>query len=157
MPLNQHIYQSKLSLKSLWTRFSSISNVDSNVNSFFIGYPKVTSYFTDLTEHQESIGKPFHNLTDIVRQYRFEDVNKIKVVVTSKSEFSQFDFAVQLSLFSTYHNFLVKKYWKFGALGLGVLFLIYCCHLFVTYKRKTDDRNYQDMDEEYEEDGQEPE
>jgi len=36
----------------------------------------------------------FHNLTDITGTYRFIDVESIKIVVISKSQYSQFDFGV---------------------------------------------------------------
>jgi len=89
----------------------------------------------------------FHNLTDITRTYRFIDVESIKIVVISKSAYSRFDFGVQLSLFSTYNNEMVHKYWKYGAIAFSVLFFFYCIYLYFSYKRKIDQRNYTDFDE----------
>lgn len=138
MPLNKRIYASKLNLDSLSTKFTSTSNLEQRVNTFSINYPLVDSYFSDMTESQQKNGGVFHNLTDITRTYRFIDVESIKIVVISKSDYSTFDFGVQLSLFSTYNNEMVHKYWSYGAIAFSLFFLFYCVYLYFSYKRKID-------------------
>ena len=146
MPLNKRIYQSKLNL-TLGTKYTSINNLEQRVNTFSINYPKVDSYFSDMTENQVKNGGMYHNMTDVTGTYRFIDVESIKIVVISKSEQSQFDFGVQLSLFSTYHNDWINKNWKYGAIVFGAFFFLYCIYLYYSYKRKIDARNYTDFDE----------
>lgn len=96
------------------------------------------NYFADMNEITQKNGGIFHNLTDITRSYRFIDVESIKIVVISKSEHSSFDFGVQLSLFSTYNNEMVHKYWKYGAIAFSLFFLLYCVYLYISYRRKVD-------------------
>jgi len=85
MPLNKRIYQSKLNL-TLGTKYTSINNLEQRVNTFSINYPKVESYFSDMTESQVKNGGMYHNMTDVTGTYRFIDVESIKIVVISKSE-----------------------------------------------------------------------
>jgi hypothetical protein len=65
-------------------------------------YPAFADSYSDLNKHQIETGKPFHNISDIVKQYKFENVEKVTLIVIGKSKKSNFDFGVQLTLFSTY-------------------------------------------------------
>jgi hypothetical protein len=38
-----------------------------------------------------AVGAPYHNVSDILRQYSIEGVEKVKIVVIGQSEHSQFD------------------------------------------------------------------
>ena len=96
-------------------------------------YPEKESFYAGMTDHMKIIGMPYHNVSDILYQYRFEDVDQINIVVLGKSDKTKFDFGIQLSLFSTYQTKLLNEYWKYGAIIFIVMFVVYCIVLVRTY------------------------
>ena len=53
-----------------------------------------------------------------------------------------------MSLFSTYSQNLMEKYQKSIAVGLLLIFLLYCGLLVRNYRRKMDDKKYQEFEDE---------
>ena len=49
--------------------------------TFEFRYPYINSTFRDLTPHQIQMGRPFHNVSDIVQQYKFKNVDSVRIVV----------------------------------------------------------------------------
>ena len=121
---------------------------DVRFETFELRYPYINSTYRDLTPHQIQMGRPFHNVSDIVQQYKFKNVNSVRIVVLGQSKHSNFDLGIQLSLFSTYSQNLMEKYQKSIAVGLLLIFLMYCGLLVRNYRRKMDDKKYQEFDDE---------
>ena len=82
------------------------------------------------------VGGEYHNVSDVLRQYAFEGVDKINIVVIGQSELSQFDIGVQVSLFPTTLNHLFQDHWGYFALGLFCLLALYLVVLTIMYKLK---------------------
>ena len=49
--------------------------------TFKVQYPARDDFFFDMSEHMQKIGAPYHNVSDVMRQYSFEGVDKINIVV----------------------------------------------------------------------------
>ena len=84
----------------------------------------------------KKVGGPYHNVSDIMRQYAFEGVDRINVVVIGQNDYSQFDMGVQLSLFSTHNTHLFEENWGYFALGLFALLALYFLVLTLVYTYK---------------------
>jgi Ca2+/Na+ antiporter len=84
-------------------------------------------------------------MSDIRQQFKFENTEKVKLLVIGRSDKSVFDLGIQLSLFSTYNSNLITRYERGAAMGLLFLFLIYTIYLFRSYRRKMDTSQYQEM------------
>jgi hypothetical protein len=46
-----------------------------------VQYPEVEDFYFDMSGHMKNVGGQFHNVSDIIRQYSFEGVDKINIVV----------------------------------------------------------------------------
>ena len=75
----------------------SIANSEVYTNES-IEWMKFQTFELYYPAHQGAGG---HNVTDIMKQYKFENVKKLKLIVIAVSEKSVFDFGIYLSLFST--------------------------------------------------------
>jgi len=70
-------------------------------HTFKVQYPARDDFFFDMSAHMQKVGAPYHNVSDVLRQYAFEGVEKLNIVVIGQSKLSQFDLSVQTSLFET--------------------------------------------------------
>lgn len=50
-------------------------------HTFKVQYPARDNFYFDMNDHMQRVGGPYHNVSDIMRQYAFEGVEKISVVV----------------------------------------------------------------------------
>ena len=50
-------------------------------HTFKVQYPARLDFYFDMSEHMKQVGGPYHNVTDVLRQYSFEGVDKINIVV----------------------------------------------------------------------------
>lgn len=50
-------------------------------HTFKVQYPARNNFYFDMNDHMKDVGGNFHNVTDILRQYSFEGVDRINVVV----------------------------------------------------------------------------
>jgi len=87
---------------------------------------------------------PLHNTSDIIRQYAFEDVNLINIVVVSRGEFSEFDLGIQLSLLesASRRQLLSIKMAAANIFALGLILYGIC--LCRSYRKKVDITVYSD-------------
>ena len=98
---------------------------------------------------------PLHSTSDIIRQFVFENVNLINVVVVSRGEFSEYDLGFHLSLLESDSRHQLLSI-KMIAANLFILFIvIYCICLCRSYRKKVDITVYTDWDdkEEYSDGG----
>ena len=49
--------------------------------TFKVQYPPREDFYFDLTPNLKQHGAPFHNVSDVMRQYSFEGVEKMTLVV----------------------------------------------------------------------------
>lgn len=71
-----------------WTNVTKIqeSEESKNIfNTFKIQYPARGDFYFDMSKHMQEVGAPYHNVTDVMRQYSFEGVDKINIVVIGQS------------------------------------------------------------------------
>lgn len=87
---------------------------------------------------------PLHNTSDIIRQYAFEDVNLINIVIVSRGEFSEFDLGIQLSLLesASRRQLLSIKMAAANIFALGLIVYGFC--LCRSYRKKVDITVYSD-------------
>lgn len=90
-----------------------------------------------MSHHWKHVGGEYHNVSDILRQYAFEGVDKVNIVVIGQSEFSQFDIGVQVSLFPTSIKHIFEDHWGYFAFGLFCLLALYFMVLTVMYGVKS--------------------
>ena len=94
----------------------------------------------------KAVGAPYHNVSDILRQYTIEGVEKVKVVVIGQSEHSQFDIGYQVGLFTTQNVNYFESNWGYFALGLFLLLALYLAVLSVMYGVKANsNKSYQEF------------
>lgn len=62
--------------------------------------PKKTNVFSGIEASSIDKGEPYHNSSDISRRYVFNKIRRLHVVALGKSENSQFDFSVSISVLS---------------------------------------------------------
>ena len=108
-------------------------------HTFKVQYPARDDFFFDMSAHMQLVGAPYHNVSDILRQYSFEGVEKLNVVVVGQSTQSQFDMSVQVSLFETQTTRFFEDNWKYFAFGILSLLGLYFLMLSILYKWKARD------------------
>lgn len=86
-------------------------------------------------------------MSDIIRQFVFDDVNLINIVVVSRGEFSEFDLGVQLSLLESASRQQLLTIKMIAANIFILSILIYCICLYKSYKKKVDITVYTDWDD----------
>lgn len=106
-------------------------------HTFKVQYPARSDLYFDMSSHMKRVGGEYHNVSDVLRQYAFEGVDKINIVVIGQSDFSRFDLGVQVSLFPTTINHLFQDHWGYFALGLFILLAAYLMILTVMYGVKS--------------------
>lgn len=99
---------------------------------------------------------PLHNTSDIIRQFEFEDVNLINIVVISRGDFSEFDLGVKLSLLESSSRQKLLTIKMIAANIFIFCILIYCICLCRNYRKKTDMTVYTDWDDHEASDLEEP-
>ena len=98
-----------------------------------------------MSDHLKKVGGEYHNVSDVMRQYAFEGVDKINIVVIGQSEESQFDIGLQVSLFPTPVLHVFQDYWGYFALGLFILLGLYFMILSIMYGVKSNQKGYQEF------------
>jgi hypothetical protein len=66
-----------------------------------VQYPAREDLFFDMSDHLKKYGGPYHNVSDVMRQYQVDGVDKVNIVVIGQDIHSQFDIGVQVGVFST--------------------------------------------------------
>ena len=101
-----------------------------------------------MSSYEKNAGPPFRNISDIVKQFKFEAVQHIKIYAIGQSAESRFDIGISLSVLSTQNVYILEQSWVLFSIVFSGLFLIYCCSLVIRYRRATDISKYQDVDDE---------
>jgi len=113
--------------------------------TFKVQYPARDDLFFDMNEHMQRVGAPFHNVSDVLRQYQFENVDQITIVVVGQSEESQFDLGLQVSMVSTSTKHLFEDNWGYFAIGCFLLLAAYLLILTVVYGVKAKSKGYSEF------------
>ena len=50
-------------------------------HTYKVQYPPKDDFYFDMSEHMTKVGAPFHNVSDTLRQYAFENVEKLNIVI----------------------------------------------------------------------------
>ena len=110
--------------------------------SFDLEYPVNKNPFSGMSSYEQKAGPPYRNTTDIVKQFKFEAVQHIKIYTIGQSSESKFDIGISLSVLSTQNVYLLEHMWVLFTIIFSGLFLIYCCSLIVRYRNATDISKY---------------
>lgn len=105
-------------------------------HTFKVQYPARDDLFFDMSDHMQKVGAPYHNVSDILRQYSFEGVEKLNIVVIGQTVHSQFDMSIQQSLFATTTTRYFEDNWQYAAYGIFGLLAFYFIVLTLVYKWK---------------------
>ena len=67
-----------------WKTNATIPVETSDRNSYFqtfkVQYPAREDFYFDMSDHMKRVGAPYHNVSDILRQYTIEGVDKVQIV-----------------------------------------------------------------------------
>jgi len=110
--------------------------------SFDLEYPTNKDPFVGMSSYEIKAGPPYRNITDIVKQFKFEAVQHIKIYAIGQAADSKFDIGISLSVLSTQNVYLLEQSWILFSIIFSGLFLIYCCSLIVRYRNATDITKY---------------
>ena len=114
-------------------------------HTFKVQYPAMEDLYFDMSSHMKQVGGQFHNVSDIIRQYSFEGVDKINVVVIGQSAHSQFDFGVQVGLFKTSTIHAFEDNWGWFAVALLIAMATYFIVLTFVYGYKSRKQAYSEI------------